>query len=256
MIPLVIPPLSNLRVLVTRPAVQSESLCNGIAKLGGEVIRFPVLEIKSREVVLSSAHYDAVIFVSANAVTHGATLLKQLNGSPQIAAIGTATAAALKTAGIDATITSPPPFNSESLLQHEALQSPPKHILLIKGLGGRDALRDTLIARGARVDSVEVYERITATVDEQARAALQRALREAAIDVITLTSMDIAHALSSLLDEADLALAQRCNVLAGSSRIAVQLSSLGWKGECLISDSPDDGTMLKALTRWHARARN
>ena len=255
MIPLVVPPLTNLRVMVTRPALQSKSLCNAIVKLGGEAIRFPVLEIQARAVSLVSTHYDLVIFVSANAVVHGASLLSQITLPPQIAVIGNATAAALKEKGFASTIVAAAPFNSESLLHHAALQSPPKSILLIKGVGGRDALQETLLARGAQVETVEVYERVTATVDKDDLSVVQRALREAAIHVITLTSADIAQALTSLLNETDLAMVRRCAVLAGSQRIAAQLPSMGWRSECVVSESPDDESMLKALTRWHSRSR-
>ena len=256
MIPLVIPPLSNLHVLVTRPAQQSQSLCNAIVKLGGEVIRFPVLDIKPRQAILSSTHYDLIIFVSANAVINGAWLFRQLIPSPQVAVIGHATATALQDAGIEATIIAGLPFSSEALLQHEALQSPPARILLIKGTGGRHILRDTLIARGAQVDAIEVYERVITTADAQSRSVLQLALRDGTVDVITVTSMDIAHALSSLLDAPDLELAQQCMVLAGSVRIAMQLPALGWKGERIVSDSPDDDAMLRTLICWHTRRRN
>lgn len=256
MIPLVIPPLSNLRVLVTRPAHQAALLCNAIAKFNGEVMHLPVLDIRSREVVPANNRYDLIIFVSANAVTHGINLLNQLAEKPLIAVIGKATASTLQAAGIEAAITAPLPFNSEALLQHEAMQSPPESILLIKGVGGRDLLRDSLISRGAKVEVADVYERVIANIDEKVRHSLHQALSDKAINAITITSTDIAQALTSMLDQPDVELIHACTVVAGSKRIADQLPSLGWHGEIIVSDSPDDDSMLKTLMRWHARGRN
>ena len=64
MIPLVIPSLTNLRVLVTRPAHQAQALCKQIQRFGGNVLSFPVLEIKPLEVVLPVEAYDLLIFIS------------------------------------------------------------------------------------------------------------------------------------------------------------------------------------------------
>src|SRR5207249_132245 len=137
MIPMVIPPLSDLRVLVTRPAQQAAALCASINNLGGEAIPFAVLDIQPRAHTLMQSSYDLVIFISANAVLHGVSLLQQL-GAPQIAAIGNATATALQSAGVDVGIIAPAPFNTEALLMHEKLQSPPNNILIIRGTDGRE----------------------------------------------------------------------------------------------------------------------
>ncbi len=260
MIPLVIPSLTNLRVLVTRPAHQAQSLCKQIQRFGGIALAFPVLEIKPLEFVLPIETYDLLIFVSVNAVAHGLSLLKMQhelnNTSPLIAVIGNATAAALEQLGYKPDVVAAAPFNSEALLKHEALQSPPARILLVRGVGGREVLRDTLLARGSVVEVMEVYERVTAVVDNNARTEILRALREGLIDVITITSTDIVNALMPLFDANDLELLQRVAVVAGSVRIAARLSACGWQGECIVSASPDDAAMLRALIRWHSRARN
>ncbi|HVY24531.1 MAG TPA: uroporphyrinogen-III synthase [Steroidobacteraceae bacterium] len=255
MIPLVMPPLSNLRVLVTRPALQAQSLCDAIAAMGGESWSCPLLTIAPRITMPAKRRYDLVIFVSANAAIHGAQLLQSLEAPPQLAAIGQATAAALKTAGLEANIIAPPPFNSEALLQLEVLQAPPENILIVRGVGGRDVLRDTLMARGSNVEVVEVYERSPAVLDESTRATLSSALRDGAIDVITATSVEIAEVLCSLFSGEERECLERCAVVAGSRRIAMYLAAHHWRGDVIVSDSPDDAAMLHALTRWHARAR-
>jgi len=260
MIPLVIPPLTNLRVLVTRPASQAHSFCNQVQKLGGIALGLPVLEVRPREFALRTETYDLLIFVSVNAVTHGLPLLKsqsELNATtPHIAVIGNATATALKQSGYAADIIAAAPFNSEALLKHTALQSPPEKILLIRGVGGRDLLRDTLMKRGATVDIAEVYERVPAQIDAKIRAQISKSLRDDEIDIVTITSVDTLTALESLFEGIDREQLKRVAVIAGSGRIAAQVAKAGWRGTCITSDSPDDATMVKTLIGWHSRGRN
>ena len=258
MIPFVIPPLKDLRILVTRPAQQAQSLCTRIKQLGGIALGVPLLEIKPCDFNLPTQAHDLLIFISANAVTHGLALLQsqvELAGStPLIAAVGNATAAALTQAGYAPDIIAATPFNSEALLAHEALQSPPENILLIRGAGGRELLHDTLVERGSEVAVVAVYERVAATVTSTMRTELAQALRDG-IDVITITSTEILHALNTLFDDTERAQLQRITAVAGSTRIAAQLPA-AWRDECIVSASPDDTAILTALTRWHTRARN
>ena len=73
MIPRVVPPLTDLTVLVTRPAVQCAALCAEIERYGGSAIAFPAVEIEpvAVQAKVASADYDLVVFVSVNAVEHG-----------------------------------------------------------------------------------------------------------------------------------------------------------------------------------------
>jgi uroporphyrinogen-III synthase len=101
-----------------------------------------------------------------------------------------------------------------------------------------------------------VYERIAVTPDIAQSQALQTQLLNDALDIITVTSIDILRALEATLDAEARALAQRCILLAGSKRIAQAARESGWQGEHIIADSPEDNTLVTALTRWYTRARN
>jgi len=255
MIPYVVPALQGLQVLVTRPALQSEPLCQRITKLGGDVLRLPTLAIEPRAVELPNSLYDLLIFISTNAVEHGkAVLAAQLQA--RIAAVGTATMQALLTLGHHIDITPEHAANSETLLAHPLLQTPPANILIVRGSGGRELLRETLIARGSHVDVIEVYQRIVVTPTADDYTMLQTQLRNGQLDIISITSVDILRALQAMLDADTLALAQRCTLLAGSARIAEAARTAGWHGERIIADSPEDAALLTALTRWYTRARN
>jgi uroporphyrinogen-III synthase len=256
MIPLLIPPLTGLQILVTRPALQAESLCQRIEALGGAVLRLPTLSIEPREVVVPDTKYDLLIFISSNAVQHGQVILK---AQPQarIAAVGSATAHALQALGHSIDVAPEQAASSEALLAHPLLLNPPPNVLIVRGNGGRELLRDTLVARGSKVDVVEAYQRVAAQPDVQQLAALKLQLHADALDVISVTSVDILQALDAMLDADTRQLAHHTRVLlAGSARIASAARAVGWQGECVIASSPEDTALISALVRWHTRARS
>ncbi len=93
------PALAGLSVLVTRPATQSAGLCTRVRAAGGTALPWPAVRIVAIDAPPAGPDEpvpDWVLFVSANAVRLGLT---GIPAGPRIAAIGPATAAALKAAG-------------------------------------------------------------------------------------------------------------------------------------------------------------
>jgi len=222
----------------------------------------PTLEIKAREVALCTQAYELLIFTSVNAVKHGSQLLAaqlelaNTNGVPPlIAVIGTATAAALTQLGHRVDIT-PKMMSSEGLLAEPALQVASQRVLIVRGQGGRELLRETLTQRGCTVEVCEVYERVAAQPDAAQLEAAVQLLRNGELDVISITSVDTLSALDALLPEPERQLAHRVPLLAGSARIAAEAKALGWNGETIVSANPEDKELLGALMRWYTRARN
>ena len=135
--------LAGLRVLVTRPAHQADSLCRMIEARGGKALRLPLLSIEpvtsaAVERQLHAARgYDWWIFTSTNAVQQARRLLPA-DWPAQLAAVGAATAAALESAGRD--ITTPQgAYSSEALLALPQFQQVRgQNILLVTGEGGHD----------------------------------------------------------------------------------------------------------------------
>lgn len=254
MIPLVMPPLAGLQILVTRPALQAAGLCARIHALGGKAIALPALTIEAKSVTPPAERFDLLIFISSNAVQHGTVIL---NSQPQarIAAVGTATAAALQSLGHAVDVAPEQAANSEALLAHPLLQTPPARILIVRGTGGRDLLRDTLRARGSQVELAEVYDRVPAKPDPEQYLTVKTLLDASELDIISVTSIEILQALDAMLEVDVRCLAHPCILLAGSARIAATARQLGWQGEHIIADSPEDAAMIAALTRWHTRAR-
>jgi uroporphyrinogen-III synthase len=159
-------------VLITRPAAQAEGLCRAIENAGGRAIRFPTLEIldpaepaAAEALLREAAGFDLLVFVSANAVERAAPFLLPGLQTP-IAAVGDATARALRMRGLEPTLVPADRANSEGLLVLPALQQVAGwRVLIVRGEGGRTLLAETLTERGAVVAHAVVYRRAIPAVD-------------------------------------------------------------------------------------------
>src|SRR5690606_4100016 len=98
-------PSDQLRILVTRPAIQAEQLCDALRSAGAIPVLLPLinivphLESKRSEAWNKIAVYDWIVFSSANGVAYcWSQLITQqqdaLRSHPKIAVVGPATAEA------------------------------------------------------------------------------------------------------------------------------------------------------------------
>ncbi|MEN8161049.1 MAG: uroporphyrinogen-III C-methyltransferase, partial [Myxococcota bacterium] len=104
-------PLFGRRVLVTRPAGQSETLCRALEEAGAEAVRLPMIQTVEEPLGRSLAaaiqagkRFDLVVFTSANGVRALASQLAAQGAEPaavasQAVCVGDATAAAADAAG-------------------------------------------------------------------------------------------------------------------------------------------------------------
>ena len=152
--------LQALRVVVTRPAHQASALLERIAALGATPITLPLIDITptiDTPAVVQRMHrlaeYDWLVFVSANAANCGCMAIRAHATSPvaaRIAAIGPATARTLAQQGLKVDLLPEGPSRSESLLALAPLSAVAgKRILIFRGDGGRETLRNRLRERGA-----------------------------------------------------------------------------------------------------------
>jgi uroporphyrinogen-III synthase len=254
MIPKVMPPLAELTVLVTRPAPQATALCEEITRLGANAISFPAVEIAAVSAGVASGH-DLIVFVSVNAVAHGVHLIEK-SPTARVAAIGKATAAALAQTSLPADIVPEAGFNSEALLAHPDLTlASDARVLIVRGSGGRELLRETFAARGMVVETLDVYRRICPTIDDATRNALEERWASEGIDVVTATSIETLHNLIGMLSDRGRALLRETTLLVASRRIAEAAQAAGLNGTLLVANAPDDASMIGTLARWRTRAR-
>jgi len=245
-------PLDGVTVVVTRPAAQSHRFLALARAAGAACIPYPTLQIDRIKLSddararLQSRAWDWAVFTSANAVE---SALEQCPPplARRHAAVGRATAHALEQRGIKVDAR-PASANSEGLLElPEFAELAGCGVLLVKGSGGRELLRDALRARGADVLELEVYRRSVAPPTEAATAQLHLALSSAGPLVVAVTSAEV---LKSLLDhvagDAGARLRSQMLLVPGP-RVAAAAAHLGWAGPVVEAATAEDEAMLAAL---------
>ncbi|WP_456406157.1 uroporphyrinogen-III synthase [Thiolapillus sp.] len=243
--------LRGLSVLVTRPADQADKLCEMIEAAHGRPLRFPAMEIvatddprQARQLLHTIAPGNLLIFVSVNAVKHAFPLLPdELPLDLQIAAIGEATAAALEERGLPATLAPERRFDSEGLLALEALADMQnRKVIIVRGKGGRELLKQELEKRGAQVVYAEVYAR-----RQPARSAdnLVRGWNQM-VGAVTVTSSEMLDNLLQMLGEDGAALLRSTPLVVLSERTAEHAFGLGCR-KVWVTDVAGDRGILQAL---------
>ena len=257
MIPKIVPPLTDVTVLVTRPAAQCAVLCEEIVRHGGNAIPFPAVEIEPLAVqaTVTSVDYDLIVFVSVNAVEHGTRqIIKGAN--TRIAAIGRATAAALAAAELAADIVPEAGFTSEALLAHPQLQlTGGARVLIVRGEGGRELLKETFTTHGMSVETREVYRRVRPHVDAARLAEVETRWAEEGIDVVTATSIETLQNLQAMLTDRGRQLLSSTALLVPSRRIVAAAVGAGLHADAIVAAGADDAAMIGALAQWRMRAR-
>ena len=243
--------LRGLSVLVTRPADQAEKLCGMIEAAHGRPLRFPAMEIlpadkpeAARQLFGAITPDTLLVFVSVNAVVHAFPLLPEaLPLDLQIAAIGRATAAALEEYGLPATLIPEQRFDSEGLLGLDALQDMQgQHVIIVRGNGGRELLKQKLEKRGATVVYAEVYER---HIPERSADNLVHGWTQL-VDAVTVTSSEMLDNLLQMLGEQGRELLRETPLVVLSERTAGHAFELGCR-KVWVTDVAGDRGILHAL---------
>ena len=247
--------LNGIHVLVTRPEHQAENLSRLIEQRGGISVRFPTLDIVSRdaaeEIKNTLANLDSfqwVIFISANAVNFA---LKANSGKiprtkfVRFAAVGQSTAQAMRMAGLAVDLVPENGYNSEALLAMPQLQQVERqHFLIVRGEGGREQLATTLRSRGAEVNYLEVYKRIIPRIDSSPVVEL---LAQHSLDVITVTSAEALQNLNLMLGENN-KLLSLIPLVVVSDRIRCIAADMGFN-RITVTDSPIDTAILETVIK-------
>ncbi|MEW8029615.1 MAG: uroporphyrinogen-III synthase [Candidatus Thiodiazotropha sp.] len=243
--------LKGRGILVTRAAHQAGGLVERIEACQGRAIRFPTLEIVACEKPdrvrsLFRQSWDAIIFVSPNAVTHALNLLSGYRIHATLGAVGKATAAALRRSGYSIDLIPVDRYDSEGLLMLAPLQAMTgKRVLIVRGEGGRALLGEGLQARGAEVGYAEVYRRIKPTVDPNPLLAQW----QEQVDLVTATSAEVLDNLIALLGEPGWPMLQRTPLLVISERMRRKAEKKGFQ-TILLAVGANDDAIMSAIQNW------
>jgi len=243
--PILRQPLVGLRVMVTRPSAEEDSLAEHLRRLGAEVVRQPAIVIGPPAdwspvdaAIDRLEQFDWLVFLSANGVRY---LLDRMTergktvrlGSIRLAAIGPGTAEALARRGLSAERV-PEPFCAEALADALARDAAGRRCLLARGSRGREVLAQQLSAAGAAVEQIVVY---TSVDVERPAPEIVRALAADQIDWITVTSSAIARSLARMFGK-DL---RRAHLASISPLTSQTLVELGYPPAVEAADATMDG---------------
>jgi uroporphyrinogen-III synthase len=246
--------LAGRTVLVTRPRQQAAALVQAIRAAGGGVFEFPALEIEAvpRDALSAAlahlAHADIAIFISPNAAQFGMAAIRaggRIAPSTEVFAVGPGTTRALQEQKVTQVIT-PPGQDSEALLALPQLQDVAgKRVVIVRGVGGRALLADTLRARGADVHFMECYRRTCPQADASPLLARWQA---GGIDAVTVTSAETLHNLAALLGEAGAPLLAATPLFAPHEKIAEAARRFGIAH--VIATPGGDAGLVDGLINW------
>lgn len=169
-------------VLLTRAEGQNARLSDLLTAASVNTLILPMLSIepcavdhRMRQVAMDLDRYDHIVFVSRNAVLFGLDLLDQYwpqwPAGLRWHALGEATAAALRQHNIAPRV--PAEHSTEGILASGVFDRVGgDKILIVRGVGGREALAARLTELGAEVVYLEVYARRPLTLAEDDRQTL------------------------------------------------------------------------------------
>ncbi|MEK6807068.1 MAG: uroporphyrinogen-III synthase [Pseudomonadota bacterium] len=244
--------LDGVRVLVTRPAQQSDNLCRMIEAQGGIAVRLPLLAIqptahpaRAQSVLEAARTHDAWIFTSANAVRHAEPLCRP-PWPPRVAAVGAATAAALEAGGHEVQMAPLSAHSAEALLAlPELADVRGRRLLIVTGEDGLDVLPRALFERGAQVEVAEVYRRVPLPYDAE---AVLSALR--GVEVIVISSGQALVHLLNLTPEGSRATLFKKQLTVPSARVLEQARALGFVHDARVTQPMSDAAIVRALVEW------
>ena len=229
-------PLFGKRVLVTRSRAQASALSRLLAERGAEPVELPAIEVRpladasALDAALSElGGFDWVTFTSANGVEAVFARLAAQGrdarafATASVAAIGPATAEALRERGVNADLM-PSASTGQSVAESFADRGVRgARMLLPRADIASPALPDGLRRLGAAVTEVAAY-RTAAPADAAAQA--RETLESGMLDAVTFTSASAARNLVGLLG-GDAALVNRCKVISIGPVTSAAAAELG-----------------------------
>jgi uroporphyrinogen-III synthase len=228
-----------MRVIVTRPRAQAETLVRELQGAGIDAVALPLIHIAPlsdarplQQAWAGLPQLALLIFVSANAVLHfmGQRPAQQAWPAQLLAgSTGPGTSAALRAAGVPLRLLVEPAgevFDSEALWrQLQARDWRGRRVGVVRGEGGRDWLAERLAAAGAQVAFVSAYERQLPRLEATGQALLDAASLQPRQHLWVFSSAQALTHLGQLAPNADWSAA--CAV-APHARIVERARQLGF----------------------------
>ena len=251
--------LTGRVILVTRPAGLGGDLAQSVRAAGGEVIFFPAIEIAPpadprllEELIDGLDRFHIAIFISPSAVIKANEAVAARRSWPRslrIAAVGSATAAALARLGFNGVVAPAGRGDSRALAAlPELAEVSGKSIVILRGEGGRETLREALESRGASVSYAQCYRRARPAADP---APLLARWQQGGVDAVSVTSSEGLENLAAMLGDEGAALLRTTPVFVPHPRIAEVCARFGAEKTVLTGEG--DPHLLAALDAFFAK---
>jgi uroporphyrinogen-III synthase len=233
-----------MAILITRPEADSLILKD---YLGSEIksFIFPTLQTKKLNPALHALNknYQAVVFISKNSVDFGIDYLKKLNNC-LILAVGKATAKRLEEFGYKVDFYPQEKPSSKSLLKiPQVAELKNKNILIFRGRGGVETLKNGFVKHNNDVDYLEVYDRVVNENADKYQSDLIKFSKQQQ-KIILITSCDILDGLLQLTK-----IDKKTHLLVISERIKKYATSLGFCN-IILSRSISNQSIKEGLIKW------
>ena len=249
--------MTNIKVLVTRPAAQAKMMIDLLRNNGFEVQHQPCLHIapveplsadglKSKQWAMDLDTFDHVIVISTNAAQYWLDLVQDYWPQWPLGvrwwAMGETTQAQLVAAGIDAG--RPNTGDTSEALLADLLPQIKSHdkVLIVRGCGGRETLSDALVAAGAKVNYAQCYQRKMPTISNEQLLSVNAF----APQVVILQSGETLVNFDLLLSSQDWCNKQHTVLVLPSARVSEQAKKLGYS-VLLTSSSASNQAMCDTL---------
>jgi len=228
-------PLSGRGILIARPRERAAGLAERVRAAGGAPVLFPAIEILPPDDPATLARllenldaFDLAIFVSPTAAMKAGELVGKREAWPtalRVAAVGAGTAAALRRLGFESVVAPEDEADSEALAAlPEMRDMRGKSVVIFRGQGGREWLREELRRRGARVEYAECYRRARPAADV---APLIERWKRGEIDAVSIASAEGLANLFEMLGPAGEERLRATPLFVPHPRIAAAAARLG-----------------------------
>lgn len=223
--------------MITRPNPAGAELCGLIKSYDGHAIHLPAIQFGPppdsqafQRAIQSVFGQDWLIFISPQAVYASVAAIRsawpQLPSQVKFAAVGAGTAKALEDAGYNVALC-PGEWNSEGLLNQPELKSVQgKKIAIIRGVGGRELLTETLALRGAEITPLIAYQRLLPNIDVHPYLAL---LEKKKVDVVVCSSFEGVQNFKKLFASTGWSTIQQIPLIVVSERIKMLARNLDFQ---------------------------
>ena len=118
-----------------------------------------------------------------------------------------------------------------------------KNLLILRGNGGRELLREQATLRGATVETVECYQRTPINYNNEEQTSI---CIRSGVQTLVVTSLEILQALIEFVPENEQNWLKNCCLVTVSQRIADVAIQQGWHN-VMVSAGADNQSLLNTL---------